>query len=144
MSLLIALAGVVVAVVSLARARYTQLKAEDARRIEHKVDALRDALAEAAGHERALQNVPSSAIGEFRDLSVAATRSDLARVERKLDAMVRALGLEQKLWPPISAEVQQLLSQGDRIAAIRQYREEHPGLGLREAKEILEWTQAEG
>lgn len=73
---------------------------------------------------------------------------DLRRVERqlksvdqKLDALLKNLGVA--LPPPpasnLSSEVQQLARDPrQKIAAIRLHREQHPGLGLKEAKDEVE------
>jgi ribosomal protein L7/L12 len=68
-------------------------------------------------------------------------RSDLDRLERKLDSVIRHLGLEQELLPKASDRVKMHLSTGNKIEAIRAYREENPGVGLKEAKEAVEDLQ---
>ena len=65
-------------------------------------------------------------------------RSDLERVERKLDTVIRHLGLEQELLPKASDRVHTHLAAGQMIHAIRAYREENPGVDLKTAKEAVE------
>lgn len=63
--------------------------------------------------------------------------SDSRRLERKLDALLKHHGIE----PPtgMAPEVQQLARDPEKkIAAIKLHREEHPGLGLAEAKADIE------
>src|SRR5271166_5337647 len=62
-------------------------------------------------------------------------------LQRKLDALLKHEGIELPQPPPsgLSPEVEQLASQpGTRIAAIKLYRDQNPGTGLREAKERIE------
>ena len=68
-------------------------------------------------------------------------RSDIERLERKLDSVIHHLGLEQDLLPKASDRVKTHLSAGNTIDAIRAYREENPGVGLKEAKEAIEDLQ---
>jgi ribosomal protein L7/L12 len=68
-------------------------------------------------------------------------RSDIERLERKLDSVIHHLGLEQELLPKASDRVKTHLSTGNMIDAIRAYREENPGVGLKEAKEAVEELQ---
>ena len=65
-------------------------------------------------------------------------RSDLDRLERKLDSVIHHLGLEQELLPKASDRVKTHLSAGDVIGAIRAYREDNPGISLKEAAETIE------
>ena len=54
----------------------------------------------------------------------------------KLDALLKQQGVE---WPFLSPEVQALaLDPGRKIAAIKLHREEHPDIGLAEAKAEIE------
>jgi ribosomal protein L7/L12 len=53
----------------------------------------------------------------------------------KLDALLKAQGVE---WPLLSPEAQSLALEGRKIAAIKTHREEHPGIGLAEAKVDVE------
>jgi hypothetical protein len=65
----------------------------------------------------------------------------MRELQRKLDALLKHQGIEM---PPPSAagmspEVEQLARDPKtKIAAIKLYREENPGIGLREAKERVE------
>ena len=62
-------------------------------------------------------------------------------LQRKLDALLKHEGVELPQPPPsgLSPEVEQLASLPDtKIAAIKLYRDQNPGTGLREAKEKIE------
>ncbi|CAL9489404.1 hypothetical protein ACWDMR_28590 [Streptomyces althioticus] len=65
------------------------------------------------------------------------TRSDrrVARVERKLDAVMRHLGLEEEV--PRKDEILALVRDGKQVQAIKLYRET-TGAGLREAKQAVD------
>ena len=58
----------------------------------------------------------------------------LLRIEKKLDLILNQLGLE---FPPFSDEVRQAADSGNKILAIKLYREE-TGLGLAQAKKDVE------
>ena len=60
----------------------------------------------------------------------------IAAVERKLDLIMKHLGVADQL-PPQDPEVVQHLMQGQKIQAIKVYRE-RTGVGLREAKDEVE------
>ncbi|MYT30627.1 MULTISPECIES: ribosomal protein L7/L12 [unclassified Streptomyces] len=60
----------------------------------------------------------------------------LARLERKVDVVMAHLGVEEEVDPRM-AEVDALLAQDKKIAAIKLYREV-TGAGLAEAKEAVE------
>ncbi len=65
----------------------------------------------------------------------------MRELQRKVEALLKHQGIE--LPPPpaggMSPEVEQLAKDPrTKIAAIRLYREENPGIGLREAKELIE------
>jgi len=62
------------------------------------------------------------------------TRMD--RVERKLDLIIKHLGIEE-LGPAQQDSVDELLRQGKKIEAIKRYRE-ITGAGLKDAKEAVE------
>ena len=69
---------------------------------------------------------------------LAARRPDNSRsLERKLDALLKHHGIE---FPSgLSPKVQQLARDpAKKIAAIKLHREDHPGLGLAEAKAAIE------
>ena len=75
----------------------------------------------------------------FRSGSIIATRQPdgLRRLERKLDALLEHYGIE--LPSGMSPDVQQLARDPrKKIEAIKLHREDHPGLGLKEAKEAVE------
>ena len=60
----------------------------------------------------------------------------LARAERKLDLILKHLGLELKVEAP--ARVQELALTGRKVAAIKALREANPRMGIKEAKDYVE------
>ena len=60
----------------------------------------------------------------------------LARVERKLDLVLKHLGLELSIEAP--ARVQELASTGRKVAAIKALRDANPWMGLKEARDYVE------
>jgi hypothetical protein len=76
-------------------------------------------------------------ITAVRSLFAARRPDNSRRVERKLDALLKHHGLELPVG--LSPDVQQLArNPAQKIAAIKLHREEHPGLGLAEAKADIE------
>lgn len=65
----------------------------------------------------------------------AADRAMLARIERKLDALIAHLGIETP--DDGLAEVRKLIAAGRKIEAIKRYRE-ITGAGLAEAKSAVD------
>jgi ribosomal protein L7/L12 len=59
----------------------------------------------------------------------------LARLERKVDAILKHLGVEANA--DVTPEVLELVKAGKKIEAIKRYRDE-TGVGLKEAKEYVE------
>lgn len=71
----------------------------------------------------------------------AALRARLGMLERKLDALMAAHGVELPPPPPstLSPEVVRLANDPSfKIAAIKLLREQNPGMGLAEAKAIIQ------
>ncbi|HVB22190.1 MAG TPA: ribosomal protein L7/L12 [Ktedonobacteraceae bacterium] len=70
-------------------------------------------------------------------------RSRLNRLEQKVDFLLNELGLTQKAeaslpaMNPLHAEIVALLTQNRKIEAIKVYRE-HMGVGLKEAKDVID------
>ena len=62
----------------------------------------------------------------------------IARVERKLDLILKHLGLETKLSVEVPASVQELALIGRKVEAIKVLRETNPWMGLKEAKDYVE------
>jgi hypothetical protein len=60
----------------------------------------------------------------------------IARMERKLDLILKHLGLELGVEAP--ARVQELLQMGRKVAAIKVLRDTNPWMGLKEAKDYVE------
>lgn len=59
----------------------------------------------------------------------------LCRVERKLDAILKHLGID--MYPGVDSQILVLLREGKKIEAIKLYREA-TGVGLKEAKDFVE------
>ncbi len=95
-------------------------------------------------HETALWIVLVLFLAGNLNLTIAMLRQEtyLRRLERKLDALLKAQGVE---WPFLSPEVQ-ILAQNPRkkIASIKLHREENPGFSLAEAKSEIEAFAAKG
>ena|ERR1051326_6611583 len=70
--------------------------------------------------------------------TIAKTNASVARVERKLNALLRHHGVDPTQGLPLSDRVKSLANDPSRkIEAIKVYREE-TGAGLAEAKEAVE------
>lgn len=67
----------------------------------------------------------------------------LDRIEEKLDLIIKHLGIQQGSNAPATEdfELQQLLSSGRKIQAIKRYRE-LTGAGLKDAKNAVEKLEA--
>src|SRR6516165_10795942 len=75
------------------------------------------------------------------DADVKLLSLQVRELQKKLDALLKHQGIELPTPPPsgLSPEVELLASVPDtRIAAIKLYRKENRGVGLREAKEKIE------
>ena len=66
----------------------------------------------------------------------------LAHLERKVDIILDHFGLEF-VADDSMADVKRMVDEGRKIDAVKSYRELHPGLSLREAKEAVEASQTE-
>jgi ribosomal protein L7/L12 len=64
----------------------------------------------------------------------------LARVESKLDLLLKNAGIQYDPFVNLSTPVLEALQRDDKILAIKHYREA-TGVGLREAKEFIEEVQ---
>lgn len=64
-------------------------------------------------------------------------RVRLFRLERKVDAMLKHLGIDVAQFDLLSNEVKKLADEGRKIPAIKLHREQ-TGAGLRDAKENVE------
>jgi hypothetical protein len=62
----------------------------------------------------------------------------LARVERKLDLILKHIGLDTKLNVEVPARVQELALMGKKVEAIKVLRETNPWISLKEAKDYVE------
>ncbi len=75
------------------------------------------------------------------DVSVQLLALQMRELQKKLDALLKHEGIAMPTPPPsgLSPEVELLASGPDtKIAAIKLYRKENRGVGLREAKEKIE------
>lgn len=64
----------------------------------------------------------------------------LTRVEAKLDLLLRNAGLQYDPYADLPAPVAEALRRGDKIEAIKHYRQA-TGAGLKDAKEFIEEVQ---
>jgi hypothetical protein len=62
----------------------------------------------------------------------------IARLERKMDMILKHLGLDTKLGLEVPARVQELASMGQKVEAIKVLRETNPWVGIKEAREYIE------
>ncbi|HWX21725.1 MAG TPA: hypothetical protein VN578_17610 [Candidatus Binatia bacterium] len=82
-----------------------------------------------------------SAYAKGPDLNAQLLAPQMRDLQRKLDALLKHQGVEMPPPPPsgLSPEVERLASVPDgKIAAIKLYREQNPGVGLAEAKDKIE------
>jgi ribosomal protein L7/L12 len=77
-------------------------------------------------------------LSELRSLQNRVTM--LTRLEAKIDLLLADAGLHYDPFATLSASVVEALRSGDKIRAIKAYREA-TGVGLREAKEFVEQAQ---
>jgi ribosomal protein L7/L12 len=76
-----------------------------------------------------------------RDMTSVRLERQMLELQQKLDALLKHQGIEMPTPPPsdLSPEVQLMAKDPyQKIAAIKRYREEHPGVGLAEAKQRVE------
>jgi hypothetical protein len=64
----------------------------------------------------------------------------LTRIEAKLDLLLQNAGISYDPYKNLPPEVTQALQRGDKVAAIKEYRQA-TGTDLREAKEFIEEAQ---
>ncbi|MFQ6393260.1 hypothetical protein ACLMAJ_07400 [Nocardia sp. KC 131] len=62
----------------------------------------------------------------------------IERLERKLDLIIKHLGITDPSATFGNSEIDELIRHGKKIQAIKHYRELDPGSGLKEAKEAVE------
>ena len=75
------------------------------------------------------------------DINLNRLQRQMNELQQKLDALLKHHGIEMPTPPPsdLSPENQMMARDpSQKIAAIKLYRQEHPGTGLREAKERIE------
>ena len=65
----------------------------------------------------------------------------ISRIEGKMDLLLKQAGLIYDPYKSISPRVADLLKRGKKIEAIKCYREENAGVGLKDAKEYVEEVQ---
>jgi ribosomal protein L7/L12 len=76
----------------------------------------------------------------LRLISVEKRLASLSRVDAKLDLLLKQANLEFDPYQNLSREVTEALQRGDKIQAIKHYREA-TGVGLKEAKDFVEEIQ---
>jgi ribosomal protein L7/L12 len=64
----------------------------------------------------------------------------LSRIEDKLDLLLAKAGIEYDPWAHVSQELREALRRGDKITAIKCYRQAS-GVGLKDAKDYVEELQ---
>jgi ribosomal protein L7/L12 len=64
----------------------------------------------------------------------------LSRVDAKLDLLLKQAGIDYDPYKNLSLQVTEALQRGEKIQAIKHYREA-TGVGLKEAKEFIEEIQ---
>ncbi len=67
----------------------------------------------------------------------------LSRLDGKLDALLKHAGVKYTPYDNLPDEVVQALQRGEKIQAIKRYRQA-TGAGLKEAKECIEEVQKRG
>jgi hypothetical protein len=83
----------------------------------------------------------STALTTRPDMNLQRLELQMRELHKKLDALLKYQGVEMPPPPPsgLSPEVERLASiPSGKIAAIKLYRHENPGVGLREAKIKIE------
>jgi ribosomal protein L7/L12 len=74
-------------------------------------------------------------------LSILVKRSaSLSRIEAKVDLLLQNAGVRYDPYKDVPPAVSQAIARGDKIAAIKEYRDA-TGVGLKEAKEFVEEIQ---
>ena len=74
----------------------------------------------------------------FRESARHGDFGQLARLERKVDLIMRHLGLEADLRVEVPAHVHELSHSGQKVEAIRKLRQGNSWLTLKEAKAYVE------
>jgi ribosomal protein L7/L12 len=87
--------------------------------------------------------LPGALVGEIKladlDREIAEIKTRLEKIESQLGLLYRSLGITTKEAPhrKVSPELLELVKKGDKIAAIKAFREE-TGASLKDAKEFIE------
>jgi len=85
--------------------------------------------------------IARGAVSSKSDVTIQLLALQVRELEKKVEALLKHEGIEMPP-PPVSGfspELERLASLPDtKIAAIKLYRQENPGTGLREAKEKIE------
>jgi ribosomal protein L7/L12 len=77
-------------------------------------------------------------------VAVAEIRSRVAtisRVEAKLDLLLKHANIDFDPYPDVDRSIIEALGKGRKIEAIKLYRRAMPGVGLKEAKRVIEAVQ---
>jgi ribosomal protein L7/L12 len=75
---------------------------------------------------------------------IAKQIATISRIEGKLDLLLKHAGIEYNPYKNVSPRVVDFLKRGKKIEAIKCYREENAGVGLKDAKEFVEEVQRRG
>jgi hypothetical protein len=89
-------------------------------------------------HILALVALVGLSLSVFRESARHGDFGQLARLERKVDLIMRHLGLEADLRVEVPAHVHELAHSGQKVEAIRKLRQGNPWLTLKEAKAYVE------
>src|ERR1044071_2124685 len=71
-------------------------------------------------------------------VSVVEMRGRLSRLELKLDLLLKQAGVEHDPYQGLARGVVEALQRGQKIQAIQRYRKANAGVGLKDAKLLIE------
>ena len=74
-------------------------------------------------------------------VSIVETRGRLSRLELKLDLLLKLAGVEHDPYKGLPQDVVEALQRGQKIQAIQRYRKANAGVGLKDAKLLIEGVQ---
>jgi ribosomal protein L7/L12 len=65
----------------------------------------------------------------------------ISRIEAKLDVLLKEAHIDFDPYPNVQPGIIDALQKGQKIEAIKMYRQSTPGVGLKQAKEFIEAVQ---
>lgn len=68
--------------------------------------------------------------------AISRLQHQVNRLQKKTDAIAEKLGIEETIPPELEQEINQLIDEGNRIKAIKVYRQS-TGEGLKEASDFI-------